>query len=108
MFDMPTKTIEDKREYRKFRKFLISEGFLMHQYSVYTKLIINDTATQAMLLRLEKNQPKNGKVSILKVTEKQYARMVYLIGEKNTSVQNSDARIVFLGGDTLDGMEPEF
>ena len=108
MFDMPTKTSADKREYRKFRKFLLGEGFLMHQYSVYTKLILNDTATQTMMSRLEKNKPKSGMISILKVTEKQYARMVYLMGEKNTSVQNSDARIVFLGGDILDGMELEF
>jgi CRISPR-associated protein Cas2 len=108
MFDMPTKTSDDKREYRKFRKFLLGEGFLMHQYSVYTKLILNETATQAMLGRLEKNKPRNGMISILKVTEKQYARMTYLVGEKNISVQNSDARIIFLGGDILDELEPEF
>jgi CRISPR-associated protein Cas2 len=40
MFDLPTDTQEDKKAYRKFRKFLLSEGFIMHQYSVYSKLYL--------------------------------------------------------------------
>lgn len=99
MFDMPTQTSEDKREYRKFRKFLLGEGFLMHQYSVYTKLILNDTASQAMMRRLEKNKPKAGDITILKITEKQFSRMIYLHGSKDLSVANTDARVVFLGSD---------
>ncbi|MGC6627788.1 CRISPR-associated endonuclease Cas2, partial [Escherichia coli] len=31
MFDMPTDTASDRKAYRKFRKFLINEGFIMHQ-----------------------------------------------------------------------------
>jgi CRISPR-associated protein Cas2 len=97
MFDMPTKTPGDKREYRRFRKFLLSEGFVMHQFSVYTKLVLNDTATESMMKRLNKNKPKDGIVSVLKVTEKQYARIVYITGNANKSVQNSDARVIYLG-----------
>ena len=33
-FDLPTETLEDKREYRKFRKMLIENGFVMMQESV--------------------------------------------------------------------------
>ncbi len=36
-FDLPTKTTADLREYRKFRKLLITNGFVMMQESVYTK-----------------------------------------------------------------------
>ncbi|EPU20118.1 CRISPR-associated endonuclease Cas2, partial [Streptococcus agalactiae] len=36
-------------------------------------------------------------ITLLTVTEKQFARMVYLHGERNTSVANSDSRLVFLG-----------
>ena len=42
-FDLPTQTLEDKREYRKFRKFLIKKGFLMMQESVYCRLVLNQT-----------------------------------------------------------------
>ena len=99
MFDMPTLTMSDKKEYRKFRKFLISEGFLMHQFSVYSKLVLNDTSAQAMMGRLKKNQPNRGMISVLKVTEKQFARMIYLHGKADDSIANSDARVIFLGSD---------
>ena len=105
MFDMPTTTPAERKEYRQFRKFLLGEGFLMHQFSIYTKLVLNDTATQALLGRIDKNKPTGGIVTALKVTEKQYARMVYLIGSKDKSSGNTDARIVFLGGDKY--AEPE-
>jgi len=102
MFDMPTFTAKDRREYRQFRKFLISEGFLMHQYSVYTKLLLNDTQAKSMVARVEKSNPKRGHITLLKVTEKQFASMLYLYGEKNTTVANRDDRLVFLGSDPND------
>ena len=97
MFDMPTETADDRKAYRRFRKFLLSEGFIMHQFSVYSKLLLNGTANQAMISRLKQNNPKRGLITLLTVTEKQFARMIYLSGEREQSVGNSDARIVFLG-----------
>ncbi|WP_307975651.1 CRISPR-associated endonuclease Cas2 [uncultured Streptococcus sp.] len=97
MFDMPTDTAEERKAYRKFRKFLLSEGFIMHQFSVYSKLLLNSSANKAMVDRLQENNPKKGSITLLTVTEKQFARMIYLHGERNTSVANSDNRLVFLG-----------
>lgn len=54
MFDMPTETVDDRKAYRRFRKFLISEGFIMHQFSVYSKLLLNNTANQVMIIILRK------------------------------------------------------
>ena len=102
MFDMPTLTPTDRRNYRQFRKFLISEGFLMHQYSIYTKILLNDTAAGAMINRLEKNVPAKGHITLLKVTEKQFSKMIYLHGERNKSVANTDSRLIFLGSDEID------
>lgn len=97
MFDMPTETVDERKAYRKFRKFLISEGFIMHQFSVYSKLLLNNSANKLMIDRLQANNPKKGNITILTVTEKQFSRMIYLHGEQNMSVANSDQRIVFLG-----------
>lgn len=58
MFDMPVETAEERKAYRKFRKFLLSEGFIMHQFSVYSKLLLNNTASNAMLARIKENNPK--------------------------------------------------
>lgn len=97
MFDMPTDTVSDRKAYRKFRKFLINEGFIMHQFSVYSKILLNDTANKAMLARLKQNNPQRGLITLLNVTEKQFSRMIYLHGEQDNRVANSDERIVFLG-----------
>ena len=39
MFDLPVITDTDRREYRKFRKFLILNGFLMLQADNFMKLV---------------------------------------------------------------------
>ena len=97
MFDMPTETVDERKAYRKFRKFLINEGFIMHQFSVYSKLLLNNSASNAMLDRLKANNPKKGNITLLTVTEKQFARMIYLNGQRDDSIRNTDSRIVFLG-----------
>ena len=97
MFDMPTDTASDRKAYRKFRKFLINEGFIMHQFSVYSKILLNDTANKAMLARLKQKNPQRGLITRVNVTEKQFSRMIYLHGEQDNRVANSDERIVFLG-----------
>lgn len=96
-FDLPTESPEDTKEYRKFREFLLKEGFLMLQYSVYSKLTLNDTQAKTVLRKIEKNKPAKGNVVVLKVTEKQFAGMDYVIGKHDESLANSDSRIVFLG-----------
>lgn len=97
MFDLPTETEKDRKAYRKFRKFLISEGFIMHQYSVYSKLLLNSTACNLMEARLQENIPDKGDITLLTVTEKQYAKMVYLSGSKTSKLANTDKRVIVLG-----------
>ncbi|EDN7404518.1 CRISPR-associated endonuclease Cas2, partial [Listeria monocytogenes] len=60
MFDMPTDTAKERKAYRQFRRFILSEGFIMHQYSVYSKILLNGTASKAMLARLKQQNPKKG------------------------------------------------
>lgn len=97
MFDLPTETADDRKNYRRFRRYLLSEGFLMHQYSVYSKLLLNGTVKNLLLERLNKNLPPAGKISALTVTEKQFSKMVYLSGASDSSIANTDKRVVFLG-----------
>ncbi|HHT9133449.1 MAG TPA: CRISPR-associated endonuclease Cas2, partial [Candidatus Avalokitesvara rifleensis] len=37
MFDLPVDTKKARREYTRFRKALLTEGFTMLQYSVYAR-----------------------------------------------------------------------
>ena len=96
MFDLPTLTHKNRRDYRVFRKFLIQSGFLMLQESVYCKLVPNSAAGDAMLENIKRNRPDDGLVQVLRVTEKQYSKMEYVVGEKNTEIIDTDERLLIL------------
>lgn len=96
MFDLPVGTGDRRREYARFRKFLIKSGFLMVQESVYCKLALNGTAATAIIENVRKNKPKEGLVQLLSITEKQYAKMEYIIGQANSNVLDTDERLVIL------------
>lgn len=91
-FDLPVVTGEQRREYTKFRKFLLKSGFLMLQESVYCKLALNGTAVNGIVDNIHKNSPPEGLVQLLTVTEKQYSKMDFIVGEIKSGVLNSDER----------------
>ena len=81
-FDLPTETSKDRKVYSKFRKFLIKEGFVMMQESVYVKLVLNNSVTNAVREKIEKNKPSKGLVQLLVITEKQFNSMEYIVRRK--------------------------
>ncbi|MDD4088905.1 MAG: CRISPR-associated endonuclease Cas2 [Tissierellia bacterium] len=95
-FDLPTITKSDKREYTHFRKFLIKSGFLMLQESVYCKLALNTTVANTIVANVRKNKPKKGLVQLLTITEKQFSKMEFIIGEALSEILDSDERLVIL------------
>ena len=96
MFDLPVTTASDRKEYARFRKYLIKSGFLKMQESVYCKLSPNSTLADAVIENVKKNKPETGLVQLLKVTEKQYAKMEYIVGEGQSDVLSTDDRLVIL------------
>lgn len=96
MFDLPMVTAHDRREYAHFRKYLVKSGFLMMQESVYCKIAQNTTAADAIIENIRKNKPMAGLVQVLKITEKQFSRIDYIIGQDTSEVLNSDERLVIL------------
>lgn len=95
-FDLPVLTDKNRREYREFRKFLIKSGFLMMQESVYCKLAQNSTAADTILENVRKNKPSSGLVQLLRVTEKQYSKMEFIVGQSVSCVLDTDERLVVL------------
>jgi len=96
LFDLPVETLEEKKEYRTFRRFLLKDGFVMMQQSVYTKLALNQTAAAAVKLRVKKNKPKFGIVQMISLTEKQFSSMEALVGEVDSGTIDSDRRVIVL------------
>ena len=95
-FDLPTESGEDRRQYRKFRKFLIKKGFLMMQESVYCKLALNTTVADSIVQAVKANKPSSGLVQLLVITEKQFSRMEFVVGTSQNHILDSDERIVIL------------
>ena len=95
-FDLPNIYAKDKRNYLQFRKFLISEGFLMMQESVYTKIILNSIQANLLTEKIKKMAPKNGIIQLMTITEKQYSQIKYIIGEPNTKIINNEERLIIL------------
>ena len=96
MFDLPTETGEDRRNYRQFRKGLLKNGFFMLQESVYCRLLLTPTAEITARNAIRAIKPPHGLVQVLSVTEKQFAKMEFLVGESTSEVIDSDERIIIL------------
>lgn len=95
-FDLPVITSEEKKEYRSFRKFLLTNGFVMMQESVYSKIALNGTMVNTIKRRVKLNAPKSGLVQTIVITEKQYNSMEYIVGKSTSNVIDNDKRMIVL------------
>lgn len=95
-FDLPNIYAKDKRNYLKFRKYLLNEGFIMMQESVYSKIVMNSQQSELLLDRLRKKAPKKGLIQVLTITEKQYSQIEYIIGEHNSKIIDNEDRLIVL------------
>ena len=96
LFDLPTKTVGNRKEYLKFRKFLLNEGFIMMHESVYTKLVLNGSSAKLVRDKVKKNAPVDGLVEMLTITEKQFSGIEYIVGRKSDFVLDTDERLIVI------------
>lgn len=95
-FDLPTLTNEDKRNYRQFRKLLMKNGFIMLQESVYCKMMTSPSMESSVKNMINKNKPPKGLIQTLMVTEKQFVKMDYVVGEYSNDVIDTEERLIIL------------
>ena len=95
-FDLPVTTADERRQYSKFRKYLLMQGFIMVQESVYSKIALNSTAAETIKRNLRDHKPKSGNVQILTVLERQYQNIEFLAGEPKKDVVDTLDRFVVL------------
>ena len=81
LFDIPTKTRENKKNYATFRKNLIKNGFIMLQYSVYVRICHEEYSAMKHIDRIKMVVPPTGSVRAIILTEKQYKKMIFLVGQ---------------------------
>ena len=75
LFDLPTKTKQQKKEYGGFRKNLLESGFFQMQYSVYARYVPSSEKADSVHKTVVRALPPSGEVRILRMTDNQYSRM---------------------------------
>lgn len=83
MYDLPMEEPEALKQYTRFRKKLLMLGFYMLQYSIYVKVVKNETNFKTLKRRIYDEIPREGNIRIFKITEKQYESMIFLQGKSN-------------------------
>ena len=94
MFDLPVGTKKARREYTRFRKALLKEGFTMLQYSIYARYCASDEAADAYRGRIRAILPPAGQVRLLAVTDRQFGKMHVYFGKNSRPVEDPPAQLM--------------
>lgn len=95
MFDLPMETSEERRRYAQFRKVLLRDGFTMLQLSVYGRHCPSEENADVHEKRVVWALPPKGNVRIIKVTEKQFARMKTFYGKAPRKTEEPPLQLSF-------------
>ncbi len=83
-YDLPVVTPANKKAYARFHKFLLRDGYDMLQFSIYARICNGLDAVNKHVARLMLHLPGRGSVRCMQVTEKQFAEIRVLVGEKRS------------------------
>lgn len=86
-FDLPTETKKDRRNASLFRKNLLKDGFTMMQYSVYMRHCASSESADVHEKRINNLLPPYGKVSILRITDKQFGNIMNFWGRDEVPIE---------------------
>lgn len=82
MFDLPTETANDRKNYAKFRKYMLQDGFQMFQFSMYIRHCPSRENASVHEKRVKKKLPPKGHVGIMTITDKQFSMMEVYYGRE--------------------------
>lgn len=94
LFDLPVDTKKARREYVRFRKALLDEGFTMLQFSVYARYCSSEETGACHRRRVRAALPPDGQVRLLAVTDRQFGKMEVFLGRKRESVEDPPSQMV--------------
>jgi len=75
LFDLPTETKRDRKNYADFRKKVLADGFQMFQFSMYIRHCSSKENAEVHQKRVKSILPAKGHVGILTITDKQFGTM---------------------------------
>ncbi|MDP2088148.1 MAG: CRISPR-associated endonuclease Cas2 [Flavobacteriaceae bacterium] len=80
-FDLPTNTKKERKNASLFRKNLLKDGYGMMQFSVYMRHCASSESADVHERRIKKILPPLGKVSVLRITDKQFGSIMNFWGK---------------------------
>lgn len=95
MFDLPTETKTQRKRAAQFRKALMKDGFVMHQYSVYVRHCASGESATVHINRVKYIVPEEGLISVLRVTDKQFSDTIQFVGRKTKPPEKAPAQLEF-------------
>jgi CRISPR-associated protein Cas2 len=81
IFDLPVLMPEQRRVATKFRNWLLDDGYLMIQYSVYARPCISYEHLEKHSQRIVEHAPHSGYVRVMFFTDKQWQLGINIIGD---------------------------
>lgn len=94
MFDLPVDTPEARKRYTQFRKALLTDGFLMLQFSVYARYLEGEESATAHRRYIRNNLPPSGQVRVLAVTDHQFGKMEVFAGKKRGKSEDPPGQLL--------------
>lgn len=82
LFDLPTDTKKDRKQYSIFRRLLIKDGFAMFQFSIYVRNCPSRENADVHINRVKSFLPPNGEIGIMCITDKQFSEMEIFVSRK--------------------------
>lgn len=92
-FDLPTDTKKDRRNAAGFRKNLLKDGFTMMQFSVYKRHCASSESADVHENRIKRLLPPYGKVSVLRITDKQFGNIMNFWGRAKAPKEVAPAQL---------------
>lgn len=86
MFDLPVTTKEARHAYTKFHDFLLEDGYIMIQFSVYARACVTYARQETHLRRLKQYTPPDGSIRAFILTNAQWEKMMIFYGSPSKQI----------------------
>ena len=93
LFDLLTETKKERKDYARFRKDILGDGFTMFQFSIYIRHCPSKEVANMHIARVKKMLPPNGNVGILCITDKQFGEMEIFSSQKRTEAKREPQQL---------------
>ena len=82
LFDLPTETKTDTKNYRRFVDVLEKDGFTRFQFSIFLRHCVSQDNAKVHIKRVKLNLPPKGHVCVFQITDKQFSMMEVFYSRK--------------------------